>query len=112
MKWKMIGLIILGVVIASTTIMTLQHYNLFVGDVYLFVALSFYPLAIVYGRDVMVDIFNSIYNGAHSPIKKNKLFAKVINFLVACFVVVFASWIHGTYHAYKKYQVAERFSIK
>lgn len=112
MKWKMIALIILGMLIASITIMTLHRYSIYSGDVYLFVALSFYPLALVYGRGVMVDIFHSIYLGVHRPIKRNTAMAKCINLLAACFAFIFASWIHGTYHAYKKYQISERFSIK
>lgn len=112
MKWKMITLIVLGF------LLSLFAMNILYWDVYLFVAISFYPLALVYGRSVMVDVFYSIKSGPYSPfstlyrnaIKRN--ICRVLNWLIAIFTFIFVGWIYGVYNAYQRYQMQKGYIIK
>ena len=118
MKWKMITLIVLGVLVSLITMSFLQRYDILYWDVYLFVSISFYPLALVYGRHVMVDVFYSIKAGPYSPFAtfdKNIIVRNVyraINWIVAAFTFVFVGWIYGVYTAYQRYQMQKGFLIK
>ena len=118
MKWKMISLIILGVILALISMTALQRLNILYWDVYLFVAISFYPLAIVYGRKVMVDVFHSIKEGPYSPFSINKknavvnLMYRAINLVVAIIAFMLVSWIYGVYNAYQHYQMQKGYIVK
>ena len=118
MKWKMIALIVLGVLVSLTSMSILQRYHILYWDVYLFVAISFYPLALVYGRHVMADVFYSIKAGPYSPFStfcKNALVRNVcraLNWLIAIFTFVFVAWIYGVYNAYQRYQMQKGYIIK
>ena len=118
MKLKMIALIVLGVLVSSVMMNILQRYHILYWDVYLFVAISFYPLALVYGRNVMVDVFYSIKAGPYSPfsiIGKNSVVRtmyRALNWLTAAFTLVFVGWIYGVYNAYKRYQMQKGYIIK
>lgn len=118
MKWKMIALIVLGVLVSLTTMSILQRYDILYWDVYFFVTISFYPLALVYGRHVMVDVFYSIKSGPYSPfstIEKNTFVRHVcrtLNWLIAAFTFVFVGWIYGVYNAYQRYQMQKGYLIK
>ena len=118
MKWKMIALIVLGVLVSLFTMNILQRYNILYWDVYLFVAISFYPLALVYGRRVMIDVFYSIKSGPYSPfstLNKNAIarnLCRALNWLIAIFTFVFVGWIYGVYNAYQRYQMQKGYIIK
>ena len=118
MKWKMIALIVFGVLVSLFTMNTLQRYDILYWDVYLFVTISFYPLALVYGRRVMVDVFYSIKAGPYSPFStvwKNallRIICQALNFVIAAFMFVFVGWIYGVYNAYQRYQMQKGYIIK
>ena len=118
MKWKMIALIVLGVLVSLFMTNILQRYDILYWDVYLFVAISFYPLALVYGRRVMVDVFYSIKSGPYSPFSTFNKHAivrnicKGLNWIIAIFTFIFVGWIYGVYNAYKRYQMEKGYIIK
>jgi hypothetical protein len=118
MKWKMIALIVLGVLVSLITMSILQRYHILYWDVYLFVSIAFYPLALVYGRHVMVDVFYSIKAGPYSPFKtiSKKVIVRnachVLNGIIAGLTFVFVSWIYGVYNAYQRYQMQKGYLIK
>ena len=118
MKWKMAALIVFGVLVSLFTMNILQRYNILYWDVYLFVTISFYPLALVYGRRVMVDVFYSIKSGPYSPFstkQRNKYVQsifQILNGLIAAFVFIFVGWIYGVYNTYQRYQMQKGYIIK
>lgn len=118
MKWKMISLIVLGVLLSTLTMNTLQRFDVYYWDVYLFVTITFYPLALAYGRSVMVDVFYSIKAGPYSPFSvhwKNtllRIFCQALNWVIAALTFVFVGWIYGVYNAYQRYQMQKGYIIK
>mgnify|MGYP003455303299 CR=1 FL=1 len=118
MKWKMVALIVIGVLVSLFTMSILQRYDILYWDVYLFVAISFYPLALVYGRRVMIDVFYSIKSGPYSPFStfyKNAIvrnLCKALNWIIAIVTFVFVGWIYGVYTAYQRYQMQKGYIRK
>ena len=120
---KMIGLLFGGIIL-----MILVFYGLnrigkgdfiasFSGLFFVF-AIACYPIAIVYGRGQIIDIFHSIRMGARQPFLAktmksplNPLFS-VVNFIIALLTIIFFGWIYGTYTAYQKLQMMKSFHIK
>lgn len=81
----------------------------------LVLGLLFYPIAIVYGRDQIKDLFNAIVSGARQPfpVKPNSkwnLLFKVLNVIFACVTTVFFGWAYGVYIAWQRLQFSKRFS--
>lgn len=78
-------------------------------------ALLFYPIAIVYGRDQIKDLFQAIANGARQPFTAKvgsvwNGFFKVLNFVFACVTAVSFGWAYGSYIAWQRLQFSKRFS--
>jgi len=117
MKWKMVALIVAGVLVSLFTMSILQRYDILYWDVYLFVAISFYPLAFVYGRRVMVDVFYSIKVGPYKPFSTAstngfvRTFCQALNWIIAAFIFAFVGWIYGVYNAYQRYQMQNGYII-
>lgn len=113
-KNKVILLFVVGVVLASSFFYALyvvkMGYSLrtsFIG-VYLFVAITCYPLALAYGRGQIIDIFHSIYKGVRQPfqVKFGKgTWQPVVNFCIALVTVISFGWVYGSYYAYKRLQM-------
>ena len=103
MKWKMVALIVSGVLVSLFTMSILQRYDILYWDVYLFVAISFYPLAFVYGRRVMVDVFYSIKVGPYKPFSTAstngfvRTFCQALNWIVAAFIFAFVKICQAAY---------------
>lgn len=78
-------------------------------------ALIFYPMALVYGRDQMKDLFRGISSGARQPFSVkpnngwNPLF-KLLNTILACVTVIFLGWAYGAYMAWQRLQFFKQFS--
>lgn len=88
------------------------------SGIFIIVALVLYPLALVYGRSQIVDIFHSIRMGARQPFLTKRLdspwrllFA-VLNTVIALLTVVFFGWIYGSYTAYQKLQMLKSYHVK
>ena len=118
LKTKMILLIMFGFLFSCSSIFLLNRISWVVWDLYLFVALLFYPLAIVYGRKVMVDIFYSVKDGPYRFFKQTHGkgivagIKKLCNTIVAAITFLFVGWIYGTYTAYQKFVMAQGSIIK
>ena len=120
---KMVGLLIGGLILMIVVFYWLNSIgkgNFIASFSGLFVvfAIVCYPLAIVYGRGQMIDIFYSIRMGARQPFRAktmdsslNPLFT-VVNFIIALLTIIFFGWIYGTYTAYQKLQMMKSFHIK
>lgn len=117
-KSKVIRLLIGGFILASGFFYTL--YVLGVGyswrasflGVFLFVAITCYPLAFVYGKGQIIDIFHSIHRGVRQPfpVKHGKgTWQPVINLCIALLTVISFGWVYGAYYAYKKLQMMKSF---
>lgn len=120
-KRKMLILLVAGVLLAIVFFSMYSYVNpysyvmySFLGMIVLF-ALIFYPLALVYGRGQIVDMFHSIRGGARQPFRLRSshafnLVLKALNLIFALFTTVFLGWAYGAYSAYQKLQYAKRFS--
>lgn len=76
--------------------------------VFIFVAITCYPLALSYGKGQIVDIFHSIHKGARQPfpVKRGKgTWQSVLNFCIALLTVISLGWVYGAYYAYKRLQM-------
>ena len=120
---KMIALLIGGLVL-----MIIVFYGLSIigkGDfiasfsgLFIVFAIVCYPLAIVYGRSQIIDIFHSIRMGARQPFRAKTMnsplnpIITVVNFIIALFTIIFFGWIYGSYTAYQKLQMIKSFHIK
>lgn len=117
-KNKVILLLIVGLVLASGFFYTLYLFKMgyalrasFSG-VFLFVAITCYPLAFSYGKGQIIDIFHSIHKGARQPfqVKHGKgTWQPVLNFCIALLTVVSFGWIYGVYYAYKRLQMMKSY---
>ncbi len=78
-------------------------------------AFVFYPVALVYGRNQIIDLFHSIRAGGRQPfsLKLRSVWnplRKALNFVIACIITVFLGWLYGTYTAWQHLQLAKRFA--
>ncbi|MER2192358.1 MAG: hypothetical protein ABS951_15460 [Solibacillus sp.] len=77
----------------------------FIG-VFLFAAITCYPLAISYGRGQIIDIFHSIHKGERQPLQvKHGIWQPVVSFCIALVTVSSFGWVYGSYYAYKRLQM-------
>lgn len=118
LKVKMILLVVGGIIMSVLIMNALYMYQIITWDIYLFVMLACYPLAIVYGRNIMVDIFYGIKLGRYQLFKtkysakwKNTIL-KTMNTVVAALTTVFVGWIYGVYTAYQKYMMHKGIMMK
>lgn len=120
---KMIGLLVVGglFLIGVFYVLARSGNGLFLASfsgIFIILALVLYPLALVYGRSQIVDIFQSILIGARRPFLTKKidppwrLFFTVINTVIALLTVVFFGWIYGAYTAYQKLQMLKSYYVK
>lgn len=120
---KMITLLVVGVVllIAVLYLLSWSGNGLFLasfGGLFIIFAIIFYPLALVYGRSQIIDVFQSIRIGARQPLRAKKsnspwnpIFA-LLNTVIALLTIVFFGWIYGAYTAYQKLQMLKSFHVK
>ena len=120
---KMITLLVIGVIllIGVMYLLSWSGNGLFLasfGGIFIILAFIFYPLALVYGRSQMFDIFQSIRMGARQPFRTQKanspwrpIFA-LLNAVVALLTIVFFGWIYGAYTAYQKLQMLKSYHVK
>ena len=120
---KMRTLLIGGVLLAIVVLFLLNsvQLGLYVASfngLFLLVAISCYPLAIVYGRRQIVDIFNSIRIGDRQPFRLRKFRSPMkpiytlLNLIIATLTTVFFGWAYGAYTAYQKLQMLKGFHVK
>ncbi|MER2039405.1 MAG: hypothetical protein ABS944_14765 [Solibacillus sp.] len=110
-----VGLILtIGILFFFFSIGRWYYFASFSG-LFIIFALICYPLAIVYGRGQMIDIFHSIRMGDRQPFRVKKinspwkpLFA-LFNWIIALFTLIFLGWIYGTHMAYQKLQMIKSF---
>lgn len=120
---KMITLLVIGVIllIGVMYLLSWSGNGMFLasfGGIFIILAFIFYPLALVYGRSQMFDIFQSIRMGARQPFRTQKanspwksIFA-LLNAVVALLTIVFFGWIYGAYTAYQKLQMLKSYHVK
>lgn len=88
------------------------------GGLFVFVAIVCYPLAFVYGKHRIIDVFHSISIGDRQPFRimpgkaRWKPIFTGLNFIFAAFTTVCFGWAYGTYNAYKKLQMLKSFQVK
>ena len=103
-------------------LLSFQHSSFYFtasfSGIFVFIGLVCYPLAIVYGKKQITDVFNSIREGERQPFRVtpgkagwNSIYT-VVNFIIAVLVTVFFGWGYGTYTAYKKLQMLKGFQMK
>lgn len=121
MKRNMIFLLVAGVV-AATAFFWLYGYVFpysyamySILGILILGAFVFYPVALVYGRNQIIDLFHNIRAGARQPfrLKQGSVWnplKKTLNFIIACVITVFFGWLYGTYTAWQHLQLAKRFS--
>ncbi|MCH7323951.1 hypothetical protein LZ480_18985 [Solibacillus sp. MA9] len=120
---KMIVLLVVGVVILIGVLYLLSSTGngVFLASysgIFIIFALVLYPLALVYGRSQMVDIFHSIRIGARQPFltkKANspwKVLTAALNTVIALLTIIFFGWIYGAYTAYQKLQMLKSYHVK
>lgn len=120
---KMIVLLVVGVVllIGVLYLLRMSGNGLFLasfGGIFMILMLIFYPLALVYGRSQMVDIFHSIRIGARQPFRAKKAkspwnpIVAMLNTIIALLTFVFFGWIYGAYTAYQKLQMLKSYHVK
>lgn len=117
-KRKMIFLLGAGLLLAIVFFSVYSYVNAYSYVMYSFfgmivlIGLIFYPIALVYGRAQIVDVFHSIRGGARQPfrMKPGNVFnvaLKGLNLLFALFTTIFLGWAYGAYTAYQKLQYAK-----
>ena len=121
MKRNMIFLLVAGVV-AATSFFWLYGYVFpysyamySILGILILCAFVFYPVALIYGRNQIIDLFHSIRAGGRQPfrLKQGSVWnplKKTLNFIIAGVVTVFLGWLYGTYTAWQHLQLAKRFS--
>lgn len=106
-KNSMIMLLIFGAVIASLALWLLSHtvfgtYILYsFSALFIFIAITCYPLAIVYGKRDIKRVYDSIYIGNYRLFRMRKPYANVLNTVVASIITIFFGWAYGAYGAYR-----------
>ena len=120
---KMITLLAVGgvLLIAVLYLLSWSGNGLFLasfGGIFIILALIFYPLALVYGKGQIIDIFHSIRIGARQPFRAQKANSPwqpiftLLNTVIALLTIVFFGWIYGAYTAYQKLQMLKSFHVK
>lgn len=120
---KMITLLFVGValLIAVLYLLSWSGNGLFLasfGGLFIILAIIFYPLALVYGRSQIIDVFQSIRMGARQPFRATKAnspwqsIIAIVNAVIALLTIVFFGWIYGAYTAYQKLQMLKSFHVK
>ena len=120
---KMITLLVIGgaLLIGVLYLLSWSGNGLFLasfGGIFVILALIFYPLALVYGRSQMIDVFQSIRIGARQPFRAQKAnspwqpIIAMVKTVVALLTLVFFGWIYGAYTAYQKLQMLKSFHVK
>lgn len=120
---KMITLLFVGValLIAVLYLLSWSGNGLFLasfGGLFIILAIIFYPLALVYGRSQIIDVFQSIRMGARQPFRTTKAnspwqsIIAMVNAVIALLTIVFFGWIYGAYTAYQKLQMLKSFHVK
>ena len=74
-----------------------------------------YPVAIVYGRNEIINVFHSIRIGGRQPFRSKPAsvwnpLKKMLNAIIACVITVGFGWLYGTYTAWQHLQLAKRFA--
>ena len=112
------GLILMIIVFYGLSIIGKGNFIASFSGIFTVFAIVCYPLAIVYGRSQMIDIFHSIRMGARQPFRAKTMksplnpLITVVNFVIALFTIIFFGWIYGAYTAYQKLQMMKSFHIK
>ena len=121
MKRNMIILLVVGVLVAIAFFWIYGYLFPYSNAMYsvlgilILSAFVFYPVALVYGRNQIIDLFHSIRAGGRQPLhlKQGSVWnplRKTLNFAIACVITVFLGWLYGTYTAWQHLQLAKRFS--
>lgn len=121
MKRNMIFLLVAGVVAATAFFWLYGYlfpysYTMYsILGILILGAFVFYPVALVYGRNQIIDLFHSIRAGGRQPfrLKQGSVwnpFKNTLNVIIACVITVFFGWLYGTYSAWQHLQLAKRFS--
>ena len=121
MKRNMIVLLVVGVIVAIAFFWGYGYlfpysYAMYsVLGILLLGACAFYPVALVYGRNQIIDLFHNIRAGGRQPfrLKQGSFWnplRKTLNFAIASVTTVFLGWLYGTYTAWQHLQLAKRFS--
>ncbi|KYG90952.1 hypothetical protein [Metasolibacillus sp. FSL K6-0083] len=106
-KRAMIMLLIFGAILASIILWLLSitvfgTYILYsFSTLLIFVAITCYPLALVYGRSDIEKLFESIRIGSYRLFRARKSYANILNLLIAAAITLFFGWAYGTYGAYR-----------
>lgn len=120
---KMIMLLVIGFIVMMGVLFLLSrmgngfYFASFTG-LFIAFALICYPLAIVYGRSQIIDIFHSIRMGARQPFRTKKLNSPlkplyaVLNTIIAILTIIFFGWVYGAYTAYQKLQMLKSYYVK
>ena len=121
MKRNMIILLVLGGLVATASFWIYGYlfpysyamYSLL--GILILGGLICYPVAIVYGRNEIINLFHNIRIGGRQPLRMKQgsswnLLRKTVNFIIACIVTVFLGWLYGTYTAWQHLQLAKRFA--
>lgn len=121
MKRNMIFLLVAGVV-AATAFFWLYGYVFpysyamySILGILILGAFVFYPIALVYGRNQIINLFHSIRAGGRQPFRLQQgsvwnPLKKTLNVIIASVVTVFFGWLYGTYSAWQHLQLAKRFA--
>ena len=121
MKRNMIFLLVAGVVAATAFFWIYGYLFPYSYAMYSIIgililgAFVFYPVALVYGRNQIIDLFHNIRAGGRQPLhlKKGSVWnplKKTLNFAIAVIITAFFGWLYGTYTAWQHLQLAKRFS--
>lgn len=120
-KRKVMILLIGGAFFAITVFYLLSvlgtgvYFTASFSGIFMFAAFMCYPLAIVYGKSQIADVFYSIRGGDRQAFRVKRgregwgpIF-KVLNFIIGVFVTLFFGWVYGTYTAYQKLQLLKSY---
>lgn len=103
----MIALLIFGGVLASIVLWLLSHtvFGIYIlysfSNLLIFAAITCYPLAIVYGRQDIKRVYESIHIGNYRLIRMKKPYANVLNMIIAIVITLLFGWVYGVYGAYR-----------
>ena len=121
MKRNMIFLLIIGIAAAIVFfwlygyIFPYSYAMYSILGILILGAFVFYPVALVYGRNQIVNLFHSIRAGGRQPFRLKQgsvwnVLKKTLNVIIACVTTVFLGWLYGTYTAWQQLQLAKRFA--
>ena len=121
MKRNMILLLVVGVIVAIAFFWGYGYVFPYSYAMYSLLGMLIlgglicYPVAIVYGRNEIINVFHSIRIGRRQPFRiKNASvwnpLRKIVNAIIACVITVSFGWLYGTYTAWQQLQLAKRFA--